>query len=87
MSPFSDRPAANSEAEIDYSDIPPLGEDFWANAYVRRPGDRKVQITLRLDEEAVAWFRAQGKGYQTQMNAVLRAFVQREKRRNRAAAE
>ena len=40
------------------------------------PEGRKRQLTLRLDADVLAWFKAQGKGYQTRMNAVLRAFYE-----------
>lgn len=36
--------------------------------------DRKEQIALRLDKEVLEWYRAQGTGWQTRMNAVLKAF-------------
>jgi uncharacterized protein (DUF4415 family) len=38
--------------------------------------DTKIPVSLRLDEEILQWFRRQGPGYQTRINAVLRAFVQ-----------
>jgi uncharacterized protein (DUF4415 family) len=34
----------------------------------------KTSISLRVDREVLDWFKAQGPGYQTRMNAVLRAF-------------
>ena len=34
----------------------------------------KSAIALRVDADVLEWFRAQGPGYQTRMNAVLRAF-------------
>jgi uncharacterized protein (DUF4415 family) len=34
----------------------------------------KASISLRLDADVLDWFKAQGQGYQTRMNAVLRAF-------------
>lgn len=34
----------------------------------------KVSISLRIDADVLEWFKAQGEGYQTRMNAVLRAF-------------
>jgi uncharacterized protein (DUF4415 family) len=67
------------DAEIDYSDIPELGEDFWKNARVVHPRDPKEQLTIRFDADVVAWFRSKGKGYQTHMNAVLRAYVDAQK--------
>ena len=37
---------------------------------------RKETVTLRLDPDVLSWFRREGRGYQTRINAVLRAFVQ-----------
>ena len=37
-------------------------------------GERKEQIALRLDADVLAWYRAMGSGWQTRMNAVLKAF-------------
>jgi uncharacterized protein (DUF4415 family) len=37
---------------------------------------RKAAISLRLDEEVLEWFRIQGPGYQTRINAVLRAYME-----------
>jgi len=34
----------------------------------------KVSIALRVDHDVLEWFKSQGPGYQTRMNAVLRAF-------------
>lgn len=36
---------------------------------------RKETVTLRLDPDVLSWFRREGRGYQTRINAVLRAFV------------
>ena len=41
-----------------------------------RKNPRKAAISLRLDPEVVDWFKAQGPGYQTRINAVLKAFVE-----------
>lgn len=35
----------------------------------------KEAVSLRVDRDVLAWFRGQGSGYQTRMNAVLRAYV------------
>ncbi len=67
--------AALSDHEIDTSDIPELGKEFWKNARVVRPEDRhKTQITAKFDTEVVRWFKKQGRGYQAHMNAVLRTY-------------
>ena len=39
-----------------------------------KPVAPKTSVSLRIDTEVLEWFRAQGPGYQTRMNAVLRAF-------------
>ena len=36
--------------------------------------ERKQQIALRLDADVLAWYRAKGSGWQTRMNAVLKAY-------------
>jgi len=58
---------------------PELDEDFWKNAVIVRV-TKKLPMTVRLDEDLLAWFRAQGKGYQTRINAVLRSYMQAHKR-------
>jgi uncharacterized protein (DUF4415 family) len=65
--------AAKPDSEIDYSDIPPLTEEFWKNA-VRNPFYRatKTSTTVRIDSDVLHWLRAQGKGYQSRINAILR---------------
>ncbi len=40
----------------------------------KAPEDRKEQIALRLDADVLKWYRAMGSGWQTRMNAVLKAF-------------
>jgi len=63
------------DGHIDFGDIPELGDRFWRNARVELPEEPKKQITLRLDADVVAWFKASGRGYQTRMNAILRAYM------------
>ena len=53
-----------------------LDEDFWRNAEIVMPKSPKEAISLRVDQDILAWFRAQGRGYQSRMNAVLRAYVE-----------
>ena len=47
----------------------------WTRARLVLPR-RKESIHLRIDPDVLDWFRAQGKGYQTQINAVLRTYVE-----------
>ncbi|MEO8884386.1 MAG: BrnA antitoxin family protein [Devosia sp.] len=60
--------------EIDFSDIPELGEDFWKNAKLVQP-EGTQQITLRVKKSVLEAYRATGKGYQSRMNAVLESYA------------
>ena len=53
------------------TDLPP---DFFAKATVVHP-QPKQPISLRIDEDVLAWFKKQGPRYQSRMNAVLRAYM------------
>ena len=53
-------------------------DEDWANARVVWP-QGKEPVTLRLDRDILAWFKQRGRGYQTRINAVLRAFVEAQK--------
>lgn len=68
------------DSEIDFSDIPPLDEAFWANA-VRNPFYRPVkkQTSMRIDSDVLAWLRSKGRGYQTRVNEILREAMLRER--------
>lgn len=70
---------ALKDEEIDTSDIPVLDKDFFAEAELRIPG-AKPSVTIRLDPDVLDWFKSQGKGYQTRINAVLRRYVEAQKR-------
>ena len=63
------------DEDIDYSDIPELDENFFKNARVVVPPGKK-QLTLRLDADVLEWMKAQGKGYQSRINAILRAYYE-----------
>jgi uncharacterized protein (DUF4415 family) len=56
-----------------------LGAEFWKSANVVLPSG-KTSVHLRLDSDVVEWFRSHGKGHLTRMNAVLRAYVEAQKR-------
>lgn len=66
------------DADVDTHEIAPLDESFFKNAELRVPGPKK-SITVRLDADVLEWFRAQGKGYQTRINAVLRLYMESQK--------
>jgi uncharacterized protein (DUF4415 family) len=73
-----DEVAIQPDSEIDTSDIPPLDREFFKSAKLRMPA-KKSSITVRLDADALEWFRKQGKGYQTRINAVLRTYMEAHK--------
>lgn len=72
-----------ADEDIDTSDTPEVLD--WSRAErgrFYRP--TKQQITLRIDADVIAWFKAQmpqGKGYQTNINQALREHVRRSTRR------
>ncbi len=66
-----------SDGDIDYSDIPPLDEEFFKKAKLVQRKPKTEQISIRIDTEVLEWFRnhATEKGYQTLINDVLRTYV------------
>ena len=56
-----------------------IDEDFWNGARIVEPRN-KISVNMRLDADVVDWFKAQGKGHQTRMNAVLRSFMEAQRR-------
>jgi uncharacterized protein (DUF4415 family) len=64
--------------DIDFSDLPEVTPEMFANAIVRKgfkPLPSKQQITLRIDHDVITFFREQGQGYQTKINQLLRAYM------------
>lgn len=74
--------AAKTDADIDFSDIPPLRVD-WSRAEIGkfyRPG--KKPVTLRLDTDVIKWLKAGGRGYQTKANWLLRQAMLHSQKKN-----
>jgi uncharacterized protein (DUF4415 family) len=68
---------ALADEDIDLSDSSEITPEMFARALVRRglkPVPRKAQVTLRVDADVLEWFKAQGAGYQTRINAILKAY-------------
>ncbi len=63
------------DADIDYSDIPPLDKTFLKKATTTWP-PAKRQLTIRLDEDVLDWLKGHGKGYQTRINRILRVVME-----------
>lgn len=66
---------ALKDREIDTSDIPEQGNAFFKRAVLRLP-EPKTAVTIRLDRQVLDWFKAKGPGYQTRINALLRAYME-----------
>ena len=63
---------------VDPTGIPDFQGDWLARARAAATAttQRKEAISLRLDSDVLAWFRSQGGRYQSQINAVLRAYAE-----------
>jgi len=68
------RLARQADQDIDTSEVPELGDDFFEQAELHVPA--KQSVTIRLDADVLAWFKEQGAGYQTRINQLLRQYMQ-----------
>jgi uncharacterized protein (DUF4415 family) len=66
------------DREIDTSDIPEQRKAFFKRAMLRLP-EPKTAVTIRLDRQVLNWFKTKGPGYQTRINALLRAYMEAHK--------
>jgi len=63
-------------------DAPEWTPAMFARAVGRKglkPVPKKALLSLRVDADVIAWFKSQGAGYQSRMNALLRAFMEAHK--------
>jgi uncharacterized protein (DUF4415 family) len=63
--------AAKKDEHIDFSDVAPVLD--WSTSEIGkfyRP--EKKPVTIRLDSDVIAWLKAEGRGYQTRANLLLR---------------
>jgi uncharacterized protein (DUF4415 family) len=70
-----ERLSTMDDKDIDLSDNPELGNDFFMNATLRMPEPKKA-VSLRIDKDVLEWYKTRGPGYQTRINAVLRMYMQ-----------
>lgn len=59
---------------------PLLDEEWFKKAEIVFPPGKSA-LSLRVDTDVLAWFKSQGKGYQSRMNAVLRAYMEAQKKK------
>ncbi len=70
---------ALKDEDIDLTGTPEISAEMFARAVARRglkPVSRKTQLTLRVDSDVLGWYKKQGAGYQTKINALLRAYME-----------
>ena len=70
---------AMSDEDIDLSDCPEITPEMFAKSVVRQSvavTKDKAQVTLSIDNDVFEWFKSQGKGYQIQINELLRAYME-----------
>src|SRR6185503_894917 len=76
---------AMKDEDIDLSDNPEATPEMFARAIIRRNFKvipRKKQLTLRIDSDVVDWYKLQGRGYQTRINSLLRAYMKEHQRQS-----
>ena len=64
-----DKLRSMDDSQIDYSDIPPLGEAFFARAKLQLPN------AVQLDPEIMRWFRQHSSDYAEEINQILRKYI------------
>ncbi|MSP68163.1 MAG: hypothetical protein EXQ96_08780 [Alphaproteobacteria bacterium] len=75
---MSDRAIRKAVADDPDTFIPDAA--WWARAKVVQPPAKKA-VSIRIDADVLAWFRAEGPGYQTRINAVLRSYAEAKRER------
>ena len=68
-----------TDEEIDFSDCPEITPEMVTKAVVRRglPNSQtKTQVTLSIDSDVLDWFKSQGQSYQTEINRLLRSYME-----------
>jgi len=69
-----------TDDEIDFSDCPELTPELFAKAVVRKKSSdsrEQVPVTLSIDKDILEWLQSQGQEYQTQINRLLRDYMEK----------
>lgn len=72
------KPEKMTDEEIDTSDIPPLDEEFFANAHLRMP-QGKVAFTVSVEKDVNDWYQSQGEESKALMSAALKIYAEAHK--------
>jgi uncharacterized protein (DUF4415 family) len=79
------RNTTDAEIEAQIANDPDFSEDWnWGDAVLVIP-PKKKPISIRVDEDVLDYFKAEGAGYQRRMNAVLRSYMEQKKRKKERA--
>jgi uncharacterized protein (DUF4415 family) len=63
---------------IDYSDIPPLTEEFFEKATLKIPVSQAQQL-VQIEPDVLKWFQDQGEEYKALINSALRFYIENHK--------
>lgn len=75
-----DRVDALTDDTVDTTDIPPLPDSFFEQAILRQP---RARVTVAVDADVLAWFKAQGSDWEQRLNAALRLYAEVHEAANR----
>lgn len=64
-----------SDDDIDYSDIPPLNDEFFDKAMLKLPANQARNL-IQIDPDVISWFQSQSVEYKTLINSVLRQHIE-----------
>lgn len=67
-----------SDEDIDYSDIPPLTDEFFEKATLLIPAAQAKNV-IQLEPDVIAWFKAESKDYEAAINEILRRHIESKK--------
>jgi uncharacterized protein (DUF4415 family) len=70
---------AMSDEDIDFSDCPEVTPEMFAKAVVRRAPKSQATITLKIDQDVLAWFESQGDSAERQMAMALKIYAEANK--------
>lgn len=70
---------AMSDEDIDFSDCPEVTPEMFAKAVVRRAPKSQTTVTLKIDQDVLAWFESQGDSRERQMAMALKIYAEANK--------
>ena len=73
-----------TDDQIDYSDIPPLRDDFFDNATIRRPAAKKM-VLVEVDKDTLDWYESQGERRGETLKQALKKYALETKNLKRSA--